>query len=179
MTTHAAGLAGPLDLVLCFDGGCWPNPGGVPTYGWHLDTRDGVGVAEGRGVARGLVPEQRTNNTAELLALYAGLSWVAGCRVLHVDRLIVYGDSQLAVNLFNGTWRAKKPWLADLTRDCQEVAASLDAGHLEAMWHPREHNRRADALAGVVVPNDRRGHTPRPAIHRGEAWEPVTVRATR
>lgn len=142
----------PLDLTMHFDGGIWPNPGGEPQYGWHVDTADGVRVADGRGKLVGLPIEQRTNNTAEFAGLRAGLQWVAAFRLAPIDRLSVFGDSQLVVEIVAGRWKAKKPHLLKLAIECKMLIEDLDVGHFEIGWKPREQNAEADRLAGVQTP---------------------------
>jgi ribonuclease HI len=133
-----------MDLVLHFDGGCWPNPGGVTRYGWHLDTAEGVRVADSSGVypAEG---EARTNNTAEWAALEAGLRWLSKLR-LPINTLLILGDSQLVVRQFKGEWKCKKPWLLEFRESCRELLGGLDVGHVSVEWRPREENAEADAL---------------------------------
>lgn len=137
-----------LDLVLHFDGSCHPNPGGIPRYGWHLDTTDGLRVADGSGAMTDRPPEQRTNNTAEFAALRAGLAWVASCRFATIDRLVVRGDSRLVVEVVNGRWKAKKRHLVELAADCRHLIGNLDVGHFELAWVPRDENAVADLIAG-------------------------------
>lgn len=132
-------------LVLYFDGGCTPNPGGACRYGWHLDAEDGFRIAESSGVypAAG---EARTNNTAEWAALEAGLRWLSKLR-LPIDTLRIVGDSQLVIRQFKGQWRCKKPWLAEMCESCCALLALLEVGDVTVEWRPREQNARADALA--------------------------------
>jgi ribonuclease HI len=136
-----------LDLVLHFDGSCDPNPGGIPSYGWHLDTVEGERVAQGSGALTYLPVEQRTNNTAEFAALRAGLTWIAALQFVPVDRLVVVGDSQLVVQVISGKWKAKKPHLWELAADCRHLIEQLDVGHFEIKWVRREFNAEADRLA--------------------------------
>src|SRR5438034_10996530 len=60
------------ELVLNFDGSCWPNPGGTATWGFVLTGPVGLDVRES-GVAEDLAP---TNNVAEWAALWMGLSYL-------------------------------------------------------------------------------------------------------
>ena len=137
----------PLTLVLHFDGACWPNPGGTPTYGWHLDTTDGERIADASGTAPGLPVEQRTNNTAEFCGLIAGLKWLASVRFAAIDVLTIHGDSQLVVEIAAGRRRAKKPHLQHLSDECRAILARLDVGDIVLEWVPRERNRVADVLS--------------------------------
>lgn len=144
------------DLILSFDGGCWPNPGGTPTYGWHLDTSAGLRVAEGNGSLPNLPPEARTNNTAELAAMLAGLRWLAAQPEARANVLTVRGDSRFALDVAAGRWRVKKPHLTELLAAIRAVMLLVTAftGHVEFAWTPRAGNAKADALAGAA----RRAH---------------------
>ena len=134
-------------MTLHFDGACTVNPGGVMSFGWHLDTADGRRVAEGSGPIHGYPPEERSCNTAEFEAALAGLEWVSQFRLLPVDSLLVVGDSQLAINILAGTWKAKKSHLRTLAERCRLAVAEIDVGHLEFKWVPRERNGEADRLS--------------------------------
>lgn len=136
------------NITLHFDGGCAGNPGGRMTYGWHADDSDtGERIAEYGGEVYGYPPEERTNNTAEFTALLCGLEWVAAYRERPIDRLTVRGDSNLVVNVMARKWKAKKEHLKSLMLQCFDVVKSLDVGHLEFEWVPREQNAEADRLA--------------------------------
>lgn len=139
----------PTDLTLHFDGAIQGNPGGQMSFGWHLDTEDGIRVAEDGGLIHGYSHDESTNNTAEMEAMLAGLKWVAGLRLFSVNVLTVVGDSQLAIRIVSGQWKAKKPHLQRLRNRCQAVLNNI-AGHVEFVWVPREQNARADALAELT-----------------------------
>src|SRR5579863_9910751 len=101
-----------MGLVLYFDGGCLPNPGGTPCYGWVLRDIDGDVIEEGYGVLeeRGF---PKTNNTAEWGALIQGVRFAVG---LKPSRLEIRGDSQMVIEQLNLRWKAKKPHLVQLRR---------------------------------------------------------------
>lgn len=139
-----------LNLTMNFDGGCYPNPGGKMTFGWHIDTEDDVRVAEGSGPIIGYDHHERTNNTAEFTALLAGLEWVSQFRLHSIDTLTIRGDSRLVIDTVNGNMKLKKAHLVPLRDACRKTIKDIDAGHIELLWVPREHNATADLLAGSV-----------------------------
>lgn len=137
----------PMTMTLHFDGACTVNPGGVMTFGWHLDTTDGRRVAEGSGPINGYPREERSCNTAEFEAALAGLEWVSQFRLLPIDVLRVVGDSQLVINVLSRSWKAKKSHLRALAERCRLAVEEIDAGHIEYQWVPRERNGEADRLS--------------------------------
>ena len=139
-----------LNLTMNFDGGCYPNPGGKMTFGWHTDTEDYRRVAEGNGTIQGYDDHERTNNTAEFTALLAGLEWVAQYRLHAIDTLVIRGDSKLVVDTVKGDMKLKKPHLLPLRDACRNAINEIDAGHIELLWVPREQNTKADLLAGTA-----------------------------
>jgi ribonuclease HI len=139
------------ELVLHFDGGCGPqNPGGLCTFGWHLDKPRGQPVHDGAGVCDGLPLAQRTNNVAEYHALCDGLAWMRENGV-RCDRLTVCGDSRLVIMQLTGRWKCKTPHLAPLlqeaTRGLHAACPSRGPRRWAARWIPRKLNGKADALA--------------------------------
>lgn len=138
---------GQTHLVLHFDGSCTKNPGGEMGFGWHVDTADGVRVADESGPVHGYPEPERSCNTAEFEALLAGLEWVSAFRLVEIDRLDIRGDSQLVVKIVNGEWNAKKPHLKVLADRCKRQLRDIDAGHIDLSWIPREQNDAADRLS--------------------------------
>ena len=126
------------ELTLHFDGLCEPNPG-LGCYGWTLK-RTGLVVASGKGVILG----QQTNNTAEYIALIAGLRGTAK-HVKADDMVIVCGDSQLVINQVAGRWRCKSERLHSLLRTAMRLVRQL--GPATFRWVPRDKNKEADQLA--------------------------------
>ncbi len=137
--------ASPISLTLHFDGSC-DKPGGTPKYGWHIDTPDGVRVADGIGKWAATDPAIRTNNTAEWAGLRAGLVWLSKLR-LPVDVLLIHGDSNVVINVLNGEWNSRKEHLTAFRDECLKLLKTIDAGHIEATWIPREENAEADRLS--------------------------------
>ena len=140
----------PNTLAIHFDGATHPNPGGTPRFGWHIDDDDGNRLAEKCGVHFTNDPAERTNNTAEWAGLLSALAWLA-CLRNPIDSLRIYGDSQLVIHQLEGRMKCKKPHLIRFRDECRQIIKSLDVGHVEAIWIPREKNSQADALAGASL----------------------------
>lgn len=90
-----------------------------------------------------------TNNEAEYLALAAVLDAAIGAGV---QKLIVYGDSQLVIRQCNGEWLIKAKELVPLCQTVQALKKQIP--QLSLRWLPREENTEADILSkkalGVV-----------------------------
>ncbi len=136
----------PPILFLNFDGACWPNPGGLPTFGWHIDNDAGEHVAHGKGTCPRTNPAHRTNNTAEWAGLRAGLLWLQGYSK-PIDALHIRGDSQLVIYQLTGRMRTSKPHLVELRDECRKILDTIEAAHIEVTWIPREENAEADRLS--------------------------------
>ena len=98
-------------LLLCIDGGCEPNPGGVVACAWVIyDANKRVLAEESRIVCDG--GERATNNYAEYCALGFALKWLRQ----HEWRgdLTVRGDSQLLINQVAGKWKCRSSNLIPL-----------------------------------------------------------------
>lgn len=128
-------------FILYFDGSCQPkNPGGVARYGWHIESGDGVRVAQdAREVCRGA---EATNNVAEWAGLRAGLRYLRDQNLR--KRLIIRGDSQLVINQLNGMWKCKKAHLKVYLDDCQDILLEWE---WKAEWISRSENQIADSLS--------------------------------
>lgn len=124
-----------------FDGLCEPkNPGGHAAYGYILK-RDGNTVAEGHGyVGHG---EGMTNNVAEYTGLIEVLK-ICQKETEEGEKVIVYGDSQLAIRQMTGVYRVKSRRIRPLWQRAQDTAKFLD---VDFKWVPREHNEEADYLS--------------------------------
>ena len=122
-------------LEIFTDGACWPNPGGDGGWGFVV-VRDGHMVAEFCG------PDPKTtNNRAELKAIVRALLWLAPG-----SSATIVTDSQLAVKILSGTWRAKAN--LDLVKEARQlmqeryITFRWVRGHAGNQW-----NERADCLA--------------------------------
>jgi ribonuclease HI len=140
-------------VIYYFDGACGPtNPGGVVQYGWHRDVdEDKSGDERGYGVAFSGGPNA-TNNIAEYTAMASVLIHVLGkaTRVPISDRtLIIRGDSQLAINQFNGEWRVRKGSLRPIAAIVYMLRNQLQelGWTVRAEWVHGSKNTLADKLS--------------------------------
>lgn len=134
-----------MQMTLWFDGGCWPNPGGVGTFGWWIDVA-GNEVAHGCGEAcRG---DEATNNVAEWVSLIDGLEWIAR-QNSRPSLLTIYGDSQLVIGALVEIRKCKASNLIPLRARAWELLDDIGA-EWEAWWQPRGENDRADELTNIA-----------------------------
>jgi len=78
----------------------------------------------------------KTCNEGELMAIYIALDFAK-------DSDVIYSDSQLAVNLVNGIWKAHKKHLIPYVR---QVRRKLMEKIVGVKWIPREENK-----AGIYI----------------------------
>jgi len=78
----------------------------------------------------------KTNNEGELMAIYLGLDYAKNGDT-------IYSDSQLAVNLVNGIWKARKKHLIPYLR---QIKRKLEDKKVDIIWLPREKNK-----AGILI----------------------------
>lgn len=93
------------------------------------------------------------NNEAELRALRAALilARAAGAR-----RLLLRGDSRVAIGQVSGSEHTAVARLLPLIASAQEALAGFD--EVQLLWVPRHRNRDADRLARLAL-----GLVPKPA----------------
>jgi ribonuclease HI len=138
-----------MNITIHFDGSCWINPGGLARYGYTIicneERVDIVGSGECGEHAR------TSNNFAELWALSEALEdCIKLSKVLPVRSIAAYGDSQIAINLMKGGYRARREKLyypqyvrAQIAREELE----RDGIAAQFIWIPRERNDKADRLS--------------------------------
>jgi len=129
-------------VTVYFDGLCEPhNPGGIATYGFVVYV-NGEKVHEGHGVVgegKGM-----SNNVAEFSGLAAALEWLL-VRGYQKDKIVVRGDSQLAINLINGVWSARGGLYYPYYLKATELASKFS--NISFEWVPRARNEEADDLS--------------------------------
>jgi ribonuclease HI len=132
-----------------FDGSCWPNPGGVAAYGYTIDGPDGEIAA-----VAGLVPPadvESSNNVAEFYALYEAIKALP--ELHRGDRVKVFGDSQIVINIMRRKWKASEDKLYyyayRFARWVAEVA-EYEGAEFEYEWIEREKNTRCDDLSKEI-----------------------------
>lgn len=116
--------------------------GGVLSAGRHSRQRRGVywsALAEDSAAAKRAFPERRqslqftTNNDAEWLALREGLTIAVG-NYAHLP-IVIYSDSRLIVNCFNGVWRTKIARHHRWRDECRALAENCK--FVVVQWVPR------------------------------------------
>ncbi len=133
-----------------FDGATRSTNPGVRGIGAILKGPAGQRVEIAQEIGMG------TNNEAEYCALMAVLDAAAEAQV---QRLVVYGDSQLVIKQVSGEWLINAEGLVPLCKTVLKLKAQIPDVRL--CWIPREENGEADALSkraiGVAeaVPLDR------------------------
>lgn len=153
-------------LHIYVDGSCEENRNvtAATPAGWGFCVVQGdTGLGRGRGEvitegfgrvitedgASGFIgAEVGSNNTAELNAIAGALQWLLGKG--GDDSIVIRADSQYALNIARGEWRAKKNRaLASRVRAMWDEASSLRELHGEHVRAHRGHrwNERADHLA--------------------------------
>jgi ribonuclease HI len=131
----------PRAWIYC-DGSCIGNPGPA-AWAYVLDLPDTRG---GRTVTAAGFMGDRTNNVAELAALRRGCYRLR--RTFGTDfKVIVYSDSQYAINTVAGIWTPKKN-LRLVEKARTEIERFPDLGIVWIKGHAKcEGNKRADRLA--------------------------------
>ena len=153
-------------LHIYVDGSCEENRNvtAATPAGWGFCVVQGdTGLGRGRGEvitegfgrvitedgASGFIgAEVGSNNTAELNAIAGALQWILAKG--GDDSIVIRADSQYALNIARGEWRAKKNRaLASRVRAMWEEASNLRELHGEHVRAHRGHrwNERADHLA--------------------------------
>lgn len=85
-------------------------------------------------VARRSSHDWHSNNDAEWLAVREALYYAAAAKIN--QPIVIYSDSRLVVNQFNGKWKAALTRHILLKSECQTIAAGLKFVVLK--WTPRE-----------------------------------------
>jgi ribonuclease HI len=130
------------ELVLSFDGGIWPNPGGVPRFGWQIKNKEGVLLHEGKGSEPN--SEVKTNNVAEYLGLIKGLSFLKENK--WYGSIKIFSDSRLLVGQMTDSMAVNKPHLKELRNLARKILHEV-AEEISIEWTPREKNKECDSLA--------------------------------
>lgn len=137
-----------MTLHIYIDGACKGNPG-----------PGGIGIALFNSKQKLLKQYCQflpfcTNNTAEYTALLKALDVAHS---LKGRSLLIYSDSLLLVNQFNGRYKVKEERLQSFLKKIRLKASLFDSLSIEHI--PREKNKLADSLANLAV---KRHQTKRP-----------------
>lgn len=106
-----------------------PSPRGV-----YWSARIELGNGARPVVVRRRTGAYRTNNHAEWLALREALLWLNERNVR--QPIVIYSDSRLIVNQFNGCWACNFEHLLRLRDECWELASRLK--WLAVTWRSRD-----------------------------------------
>jgi probable phosphoglycerate mutase len=128
-------------LVANFDGGAWPNPGGIPKFGWTVCKPDGTLISSGKGRSDKFVVG--SNNEAEYFGLIAVLEHLTQRQ--WKGRLTIKADSKLVVEQVKGAWQCNKPHLIPLRDRCRTLIDQV-ATECELVHVGREFNAKCDQL---------------------------------
>jgi ribonuclease HI len=142
-------------LVCYFDGGCGPNnPGGHAGCGALV--KDGRLELFVKSHYIGYGPEM-SNNVAE----YGGIILVFEFLLAaNIKLATVRGDSKMVIRQLQGKMKARKGLYISHFKRARELYRKLgdNGAEIKLEWIPREHNSRADYLAGQAIKNAPRGN---------------------
>lgn len=121
------------------DGACEPNPGqmGVGFFIVHgADTLCEYHASLGHG----------TSNIAEFSAAILALEKALSLGLTE-EKIVLYSDSALLVNILNNKWKAKLPHLKELSGKAKRLMFQFQ--DLTVEWIERESNSHADNLSKI------------------------------
>ena len=128
-------------IEVYFDGACEPtNPRGIATYGFVI-YKNGKKIKQGMGLACEPFSNNSSNNVAEYTALIKALEFIKGKLD---DKIIIRGDSQLAIRQMQGVYSVNAPRIIPLYKRAKGLVKDLD---VKFEWIPREDNGEADWLS--------------------------------
>ena len=131
------------------------NDGGPGNGKWHLLTELSGEVITNEEAGGYLGAEVGSNNTAELSAIAHALRWILS--ESEVDSATIRGDSNYALNIASGLWKAKaNQTLARRVRDLGDEVSGIVTLVGEHVPAHRGHrwNERADHLAFRAMQGD-------------------------
>lgn len=128
-------------VVVCFDGACWPNPGGAAAGGVLIKVGSKVLLRKGFyvGQSKGM-----SCNVAEYKGVIRALQFLK--RKGFADRkIVVRGDSQLVINQMSGKWKIKHGLYVEAATKAKSLAEKFT--DLSFEWISRDENTVCDELA--------------------------------
>ena len=134
------------DWIGHFDGSCSNNPGGTCAIGIILLDKHGEVVAElSKEIGGG---PGWSNNCSE----HSSAAHLFEAILKHAksgDKVLVQGDSNLAVQQLNGKWKVKSGMYVEFYREAAQSLRKLRCAGIDVTikWIPRELNELADALS--------------------------------
>ncbi len=127
-------------IKIFFDGLCEPvNPKGVAVYAFIAFNEKQEEIDRGVDLACKPFAPLATNNFAEYTAVIKALEWAVKEGIKEPE---IYGDSKVAINQTNGSWKVKSPNLFHLVLRARNLKGQCGA---KLTWIPREQNH-ADKL---------------------------------
>lgn len=137
-----------MSFILYTDGSARPNPGDCGCGAVMLDAKSNIVWTLSEYIGEG------TNNIGELMAILRGItrSMEIGASDIHV-----YSDSEMSVELLNGTKHTKKEHLKYYVDRIQKLLAKKNAPKVEFTWVKAHNNHiwndMADMLANLAIPS--------------------------
>ena len=92
-----------------------------------------------------------TNNVAEYKGLLAGIKV---CIQYNIRKLIVYGDSKLAIEQVKGNWKVKSGNIKPIYDEIISLITSENFDKITFEHVKRNLNKRADELANLALDNE-------------------------
>ena len=124
------------EYVMNFDGCCKGNPG--PGGSGAVLYENGQEIWSNSV----FVGDRVTNNGAEYLGLIMGL---IEATALHIDHILVRGDSQLVINQMKGDYQVNSPNLKNLYAEAKKLESNFIKVTYQHVY--RNENKRADKLS--------------------------------
>ena len=118
-----------------FDGGATPNPGIMKIGGFIQDPDREEIFSYSKTLGHG------TNNEAEYKSLIFLLQEIV---TRGIQKVSIYGDSQLIVNQITGVFKTKDYRMKKLRKEARTLLGRIDRWNLHQI--PRAKNKRADSL---------------------------------
>lgn len=118
-----------------FDGSASPNPGEITIGGCIKNGNENI-FKFSKNMGHG------TNSEAEYLALIEVLGKIVS---LKIEKVEVFGDSQLIVRQMNGVYRIKQDNMKNLSKQAKDLLTHIP--ECELSWIKRSKNAEADSLS--------------------------------
>lgn len=129
-------------IKVFFDGGCFPNPGGVVTYGAVIKRHEEI-IYEISKKAN-ISPDISTNNVAEYCAVIASMKYLLYIGA-QKEEIYFFGDSKLVINQLSHKWEIGDGKYTPYAMQALMLATRFTDKYFE--WIPRKENSYADQLA--------------------------------
>ena len=131
----------PKKVLIYTDGASRGNPGPCAMGIQILDSKNHLIYEEAS-----YLESKNTNNFAEYQAVIRALELAVKH---HVQKLSLFSDSQFLIRQLEGKYKVKSSNIKPLFEQCQKLIKKIPKSHFEHI--PREHNKKADALANKAL----------------------------